>query len=168
MAKRITVKLETEKKCQFAGDPSDEYCSQCDGISIDIDGKPFAAHESCQSFALASAEPDPTPVTADAVPVNTVETGAHSHDVGDQDVSVADMDDYAAVGVTTAIRAESGLSMEMKDKKGTARWYKFTYTEERIVPASANLEEERAALWGTVHAEVDRQAQEITNYLNSL
>lgn len=63
-------------------------------------------------------------------------------------------------GITTCIKAESGVSIETK--KG---WYRLSYTEERIIPESADIEAEREALWNTVNSEVDRQVEEIRSML---
>ena len=66
------------------------------------------------------------------------------------------MDTYTTQGITTSIKAESGLSIETKKD-----WYRFTYSEERIVPETANIEKERECLWNDVNREVDRQAEEV-------
>lgn len=126
--------------CQYAGDPEDEYCSGCNGITMAIDGQTFSCKE-CQSYT-PTEEPKETPTHVDETPRD--------------DTEPVDINTYTPQGITTTIKAESGLSIETK--KG---WYRFSYTEERIIPESANIEEERAALWNCVNAEVDRQAEEI-------
>ena len=59
-------------------------------------------------------------------------------------------------GVTTVIRADSGLTREIN---GT--YYKFTFSEERVIPEGADLEAEKADLWDAVNAEVDNQLESV-------
>jgi uncharacterized Zn finger protein (UPF0148 family) len=75
---------------------------------------------------------------------------------------------YVPKATTTSIKAESGVSVEIKDNSGkTARWYKFTYTEERNVPADADVEKEKEILWNDVNATVDGQVEETLSFLQS-
>ena len=55
-------------------------------------------------------------------------------------------------GEVREIKAESGISLEIK---GT--WYKFSYSETRIVTPDCNLDEAKQDLWDTVNNEVDTQ-----------
>lgn len=61
-----------------------------------------------------------------------------------------------SVGVTTAIRITSRASIKVKDS-----FYTIEYCEERSIPEGADLEEERAALWGVCNTEVDNQLEDI-------
>jgi len=67
---------------------------------------------------------------------------------------------YTRKAVTTEIKAESGISVEIQGK-----WYRFLYSETRILPEGANEVEERRMLWDDVHEEVDKQVQEIFDIL---
>ena len=127
--------------CQYAGDPEDEYCCNCNGVTMDVDGQTISCTE-CQSYT-------PNVVEQDATPTQT-------HEQPRDEAKPAQVGTYTSQGITTSIKAESGLSVETK--KG---WYRFSYTEERIIPESADIEAERAALWNTVNAEVDKQLEEI-------
>ena len=57
---------------------------------------------------------------------------------------------------TTTIRATSRISTKIRDT-----FYTFEYCEERQIEENDNLEEERAALWETCNAEVDRQVTSV-------
>lgn len=127
--------------CHYAGDPDDEYCCECNGITMKIDGQTFSCAE-CQSYTPKVIEPDATPT--------------QTHEQPRDETKHVEANTYTSQGVITCIKAESGLSVETK--KG---WYRFTYTEERIIPESADIEAERQALWNTVNGEVDRQLEEI-------
>lgn len=61
-----------------------------------------------------------------------------------------------SVGVTTAIRITSRASVKVKDS-----FYTIEYCEERSIPEGADLEEERADLWGVCNTEVDNQLEDI-------
>lgn len=60
------------------------------------------------------------------------------------------------LGVTTAIRATSRASVKVGES-----FYTVEYCEERSVPETANLAEERKALWDTCNNEVDNQIVDI-------
>lgn len=123
------------KKCMYAGDPEDEFCKNCDGLwPINDDGQPQPA-TSCGGYA---PEEDPKP------PVK--------EEVVEQPQVPAETDEYAPKAETTLMKAEYGYSCERN-----RCWHKFTYSEERIVPANCDLDKEREDLWNTVLDQVDMQ-----------
>lgn len=125
-------------KCRFAGDPNDEYCKECDGLHVEEDGQTYIAADVCQAYEAATPEPVAnTAETNESAAISQVEP---------------DPDAVPVQGVTTVIRADSGLTREIN---GT--YYKFNFSEERVVPEGADMEAEKAALWDAVNAEVDRQ-----------
>lgn len=144
---KVTKKKETNMedivKCQYAGDPNDEFCCSCNGKTMEIEGETLSCKE-CQSYT-------PTPETA-TEPVAPNE----SHDAAREDTENNKTSNYTPQGITTSIKAESGLSIETK--KG---WYRFCFTEERIIPETADIDKEKESLWNSVNSEVDRQAEEI-------
>lgn len=125
-------------KCKFAGDPNDEYCKECDGLHVEEDGQTYIAADVCQAYEAATPEPV----------ANTAEAN-ESHALSQVK---PDPGAVPVQGVTTVIRADSGLTREID---GT--YYKFNFSEERVVPEGADMEAEKAALWDAVNAEVDRQ-----------
>lgn len=137
-------------KCVYAGDEGDEYCSQCNGITMIVDGEQFSCKE-CQSYT------EPKPVEEEE-PV----TPSESHATPRDDNEKEKVDTYTIQSITTSIKAESGLSIETK--KG---WYRFSYSEERIVPETADINKERELLWNDVNKEVDRQVEEVQLMLKS-
>lgn len=141
MAKAVKEKeFEDIPVCMYAGDPDDEFCASCNGKTMEVDGQVF----SCKECGGYTAKPEP------------VQKPTQADETARDDTEPAVVDTYTPQGITTSIKAESGLSIETK--KG---WYRFTYTEERIIPETADMEKEREALWNAVNAEVDRQAEEI-------
>lgn len=144
MAKVSKKQFPDIPKCAYAGDEADEYCSQCNGVTMTVDGEEFSCKE-CQSYT----EPEPVKEEELVAP-------SESHETPRDDNEKEEADTYTPQSVTTSIKAESGLSIETK--KG---WYRFTYSEERIVPETADIDKERELLWNDVNREVDRQAEEV-------
>lgn len=147
MAKVNKKEFEDIPKCKYAGDPGDEYCAHCNGITMEVEGEMYSCKE-CQAY-----EPEEQPV----------ETPAEPAEITREDTFVEDTNVYTPQGITTSIKAESGISIETK--KG---WYRVAFTEERIVPECADIEKEKEALWNSVHNEVDRQIDDIKAMLNQI
>lgn len=156
-------------RCKYAGDPNDEYCKDCNGFEIEVDGRVLEATD-CGGYEAESAERI-TQLTQEQVddvpfdvgppaqvqekPVN--EKPAQTTQTAESGVESQDQGKYIPKGVTTVIRAESGVSIEMQNKNSSSTWYKFVYAEERTIPADANLELEKEALWNDVNRTVDDQ-----------
>lgn len=128
----------TPIKCRFAGDPNDEYCKECDGLHVEEDGQTYIAADVCQAYEAAEPE--------------SVANAAEANESAALSQVKYEPDAVPVQGVTTVIRADSGLTREIN---GT--YYKFNFSEERVVPEGADMEAEKAALWDAVNAEVDRQ-----------
>ena len=45
------------KICKYAGDPADEYCKNCDGITMEVDNKKIACTE-CAGYEAGEEEAD--------------------------------------------------------------------------------------------------------------
>jgi hypothetical protein len=142
------AKEENIIKCKFAGDPEDEYCSQCDGLHP-VDDKGNA----CPATDCGGYEPEEhkQEQSAPEVPSSPCET------CGDSCEALAHNKECVK-GITSVIRAESGVSAEIN-----GRWYKFMFSEERIVPEGCDIEAEKQALWDSVNAEVDAQLDAVRN-----
>ena len=76
------------------------------------------------------------------------------------------MKDYESQAVTTSIQAHSRISVKLNDT-----FYTFEFVEHREFPVdlvdegSINFEKERELLWDEVHAEVDKQVQDVVEML---
>lgn len=134
--------------CKFKGDPNDELCKNCNGVVVIEKGIKYTATD-CAGYVAPEPE-----IEEEVVEVDVVE------DVVDDDYF------FEPLGVTTTITAESGLSVDLKDKYGNSRWYKFNYTEQRTVPAGCDLDKEKELLWADVNATVDQQLEETIAYLS--
>ena len=129
-------------KCKFAGDPEDEYCSECDGLHVKEKGETYLAPDVCEAYEPCSPEPAE----------EATETSENGVILKDTPASGS----VPVQGVTTVIRADSGLTREIN---GT--YYKFNFSEERVIPEGADLEAEKSALWDAVNAEVDNQLNSV-------
>lgn len=65
---------------------------------------------------------------------------------------------YESKATTTKISATSRISKKIEET-----FYTLEFTEERIVPEDADMEQERKILWDVVNAEVDNQIEDILN-----
>ena len=138
-------------KCKYAGDPEDEYCSACDGLHpCDDNGNVCDAPE-CGGYKPEERATAPSAKPAHEEPVSHNDTAADVHEASEPNAE-------CVKGITTVIRAESGVSREVN---GT--WYKFMFCEERIVPEGCDIEAEKQALWESVNAEVDAQLESVRN-----
>lgn len=135
-------------RCKYAGDPEDEYCSQCDGLHpVDDNGKAQLATDCGGYEPEEQAQEQPTPET----PASQCEIQAESCVSGAPNTK-------CVKGITSVIRAESGLTREIN---GT--YFKFMFSEERILPEGCDIEAEKYALWQSVNAEVDAQLEAVKN-----
>ena len=76
------------------------------------------------------------------------------------------MKDYESRAVTTSIQAHSRISVKLNDT-----FYTFEFVEQREFPVdlvdegTINFEKERELLWDEVHAQVDKQVQDVVEML---
>lgn len=165
--KKQTVKdayVEEFPPCKFAGDEADEFCAVCNGLSMQVDGKDWPCTE-CGSYEAAPppVEEVKKPVTAKKAPIT-----ANIPPIAAVEAEEADEPVLSPMNATAvSIKAESGMSLELKDRTGALRWYKFMYSEERLLNEGADVEEERKKLWEAVNNEVDMQGEEIRNFLKA-
>lgn len=135
-------------RCKFAGDPNDEYCRECDGLRpLDDTGTPQPATDCGGYEPEEQVQEQPAPETL----ASQCESCTESHETDAPNKE-------CVVGITSVIRAESGVSREIN---GT--WYKFMFSEERILPEGCDIEAEKQALWDSVNAEVDAQVEAVRN-----
>lgn len=73
------------------------------------------------------------------------------------------MEGYTPQAKITKISATSRMSLHIKEN-----YFTVEYSEERVIPDldGVDIEQERVALWDTVNAEVDNQAEILYNTFN--
>jgi len=171
----------TTAKCNFSGDPDDEYCGNCNGITMKIEeGGPDISCKECGGYApseeieqepevlvpeveLPINKPTAKPVVAAKPVVETIKPAVVTpavtvEKVVEQDNTPVAGTNYIPSSKTTEIRADSGASVEVKGK-----WYKFMYGETRTISADANVAIERELLWEDVNSEIDSQIEQVIN-----
>jgi hypothetical protein len=175
-------------KCKYAHDASDEYCKDCDGITI-LDGDTEASAETCPGYEkgeeikaeepveeepkveeapVAEKEPEPVveekPKKEEKKPTATKKEKKEEikKEVVEESKCCCESQTVEVSSKTVEIRCDSGVSFEAKPNL----WYKVAYGETRTVSAS-NVEEERKKLWDDVNREVDSQIAEIQETLNN-
>lgn len=135
-------------KCKYAGDPEDEFCCKCDGLHpVDDNGNAQVA-TACGGYEPAEQVQEQATQELPASPSETCGDSCDAVTVNKECVK----------GITSVIRAESGVSREINGV-----WYKFMFSEERIVPEGCDIEAEKQALWDSVNAEVDAQVEAVRN-----
>ena len=148
-------KTEKFARCIYAGDPQDEYCQHCDGYHpVDDNGKP---QEAPQCGGYQPYEPEEQPAEQVQEQQAPVEPASQRESGAESPVNAA-VDNKCVKGITSVIRAESGLTREIN---GT--YFKFMFSEERILPEGCDIEAEKQALWDSVNAEVDAQLEAVKN-----
>ena len=63
---------------------------------------------------------------------------------------------YQSKATINSIKATSRVSLKINET-----FYTLEYCEERLIPADADIEQERKLLWDTVNIEVDKQAEDV-------
>ena len=64
--------------------------------------------------------------------------------------------EYTSKAVVNSIKATSRVSIKINET-----FYTLEYTEERLIPADADVAKEREFLWDTVNTEVDKQVEDV-------
>lgn len=144
--------------CKYAGDPSFEACASCNGETFTLDGQVYNCSD-CQEYTPVQVPVETSDVTnSTSEKVEMVAEQAEQLDEPQEELPPVET--YMPQSVTTTIRAEVGVSCELK-VKGLTQWFRYSYCEERTVPATdtVDIEQERAALWNDVNRNVEEQIE---------
>lgn len=168
-----------EPICKFAGDNEDEFCSKCSGITMKDDKGNDVPCTQCGGYEIGenvaatpepAPEPEPTPTPPPATGSKRTAPATKPADTKPATPPPAPEPEpepaYESDAVVREIKAESGVSFEMKDAQGMSRWYKFGYSETRVLSPDCDLEAERQALWDDVNGVVDDQVSITLDSLN--
>lgn len=147
MAKK--KKLIDIPQCIYNHDPEDEGCANCNGIVIELEDGSEVSAEECGGYTAPEVIKNDVAVTPPQEVQSDLAAPSESNATSVSNTNVP-------VGITTEIKCESGVSVEVK-----GIWYKLSYSETRNVPENCNLEVEKADLWNSVNNEVDGQVESI-------
>ena len=147
--------MENIKKCAYAGDKSDEYCCNCNGIEMEMLNPNTKIMEKvpanmCGGYveSTENIKLEPTDTTESIKNINECK------DSTEEEKSI--VEEIRTLGITKEIQISSSVSKEIR-----GQWFKVTYSETRTIPEGANLEDERKALWNICNDEVDNQIKSI-------
>ena len=176
-------------KCKWSGDASDEYCSNCDGVTMKVDGKDVPCSE-CAGFEAGdeievedSAETveevqeekvEEKPKKAAEKPVKKEETPVEpteSPKSKEKEASVTNTPAKVEKPNMTEIQGDTATLGDvtlLRYMSGATichkdTYYKFECCEERKLPeglTADQVQEEREKLWTKLNAEIDAQIEE--------
>lgn len=171
-------------KCKYAGDPEDEYCKSCDGISMIVDGKEsscsecagYEAGEDVKEEEFSMPEPvEDKPVKEEPKKKSTKSNKKNVENTPEtvsnvvKDTNIQEPTETlenkenssVSIGSVTMLRYMSGATICHNET-----YYKFECCEERKLPedlTEEQVQDEREKLWAHLNAEVDRQIADVIN-----
>lgn len=146
--------------CKYADDKEDEDCVNCNGITMEVDGKEIPCVE-CAGYEKGEAVSEPKKVQnkkkTEKANTNTLkeEKPVKSAKTSTSTETKADIDGVKV----TCLRYMSGVTIIHKDN-----YYKFNAEEEwQVNPAelTEDIETVREKLWAKLNSGVDKQVEEI-------
>lgn len=179
------------KICKYAGDPTDEYCKNCDGITMEVDDKKIPCTE-CAGYEAGKEETDtneeimnpPVEETTNNVEKSVEETSktkksnnntANSKNVKStsknketinkkEDKAVKVKEEKKAVETTNDIKVVSMRYTSGATVKKGDNYFKFIAEEEwDVSQTEQNIDDVREQLWAKLNAEVDAQIEELNS-----
>ena len=172
-------------KCKWSGDPNDEYCKNCDGVTMEVDGNSISCAE-CAGYEAGTEEVDSTQdmnepeqditvqhtetvqkQTEKTNPTNNTSNDKKAKERGNKQVEKVD-EEKKAIEKTTkdengqvkvvSMRYTSGATIKRNDN-----YFKFVAEEEWDVSQVNNVDDVREQLWAKLNGEVDKQIEELQN-----
>ena len=180
-------------KCKWAGDVNDEYCKECDGLNMMVDGEQIACTE-CAGYEAGEevVETKKEEPVKDAInpPVEDVKEEPKKEDKPKAKKTTKKATSKKEVENTTpetqkALKSQntssesysseikgvgvlelsytSGITVQKNDT-----YYKFNASEKwaldlSVINTTEKLEDVREKLWAKLNAEVDKQVEEVFN-----
>ena len=179
-------------KCKWAGDPNDEYCKNCDGVTMEVDGNSISCEE-CAGYEAGTEEIDSTPDKVQESqpeeeekndnPENnekTIEKPSKS-DKPNNNTPKEEKPLKSKNNKATKVKEEKkAVEKTDKDENGQVKvvsvrytsgatikkgdnYFKFVAEEEWDVSQVDNVDDVREQLWAKLNGEVDKQIEELQN-----
>ena len=179
-------------KCKWAGDPNDEYCKNCDGVTMEVDGNSISCEE-CAGYEAGTEEVDSTPDKAEeSLPIEEEKNDApDNNEKPIENPSKSDKpnnntpkeekplksknnkvekvkEEKKAVEKTTKVENGQVKVVSMRYTSGATikrndNYFKFVAEEEWDVSQVDNVDDVREQLWAKLNGEVDKQIEELQN-----
>ena len=179
-------------KCKWAGDPNDEYCKNCDGVTMEVDGNSISCAE-CAGYEAGTEEVDSTPdKVEESLPIEeTKNDSLENNEKPIENPSKRDKPNNNTPKEEKPLKSKNNKATKVKEEKKavekTAKdengqvkvvsmrytsgatikrndnYFKFVAEEEWDVSQVNNVDDVRDMLWAKLNAEVDKQIEELQN-----
>lgn len=179
-------------KCKWAGDPNDEYCKNCDGVTMEVDGNSISCTE-CAGYEVGTEEVDSNPdKVEESLPVEEEKNDNHENNEKPiEKTSKSDKPNNNTPNEEKPLKSKNNKDTKVKEEKKavekTAKdengqvkvvsmrytsgatikrndnYFKFVAEEEWDVSQVDNVDDVREQLWAKLNGEVDKQIEELQN-----
>ena len=179
-------------KCKWAGDPNDEYCKNCDGVTMEVDGNSISCTE-CAGYEAGTEEVDSTPdKVEESLPVEEEKNdNPENNEKPIEKPSKSDKPNNNTPKEEKPLKSKNNKATKVKEEKKAVEkttkdengqvkvvsmrytsgatikkndnYFKFVAEEEWDVSRIEDVQEAREKLWAKLNAEVDSQIEELNN-----
>ena len=179
-------------KCKWAGDPNDEYCKNCDGVTMEVDGNSISCEE-CAGYEAGTEEVDSTPDKAEeSLPIEEEKNDApDNNEKPIEKPSKSDKPNNNTPKEEKPLKSKNNKVEKVKEEKKAVEkttkdengqvkvvsmrytsgatikrndnYFKFVAEEEWDVSQVNNVDDVREQLWAKLNGEVDKQIEELQN-----
>ena len=179
-------------KCKWAGDPNDEYCKNCDGVTMEVDGNSISCEE-CAGYEAGTEEVDSTPDKAEeSLPIEEEKNDApDNNEKPIEKPSKSDKPNNNTPKEEKPLKSKNNKVEKVKEEKKAVEkttkdengqvkvvsmrytsgatikrndnYFKFVAEEEWDVSQVDNVDDVREQLWAKLNGEVDKQIEELQN-----
>ena len=179
-------------KCKWAGDPNDEYCKNCDGVTMEVDGNSISCTE-CAGYEAGTEEVDSTPdKVEESLPVEEEKNDSHENNEKPiENSSKSEEPNNNTPKEEKPIKSKNNKATKVKEEKKAVEkttkdengqvkvvsmsytsgatikrndnYFKFVAEEEWDVSQVNNVDDVREQLWAKLNGEVDKQIEELQN-----
>ena len=180
-------------KCKWAGDPNDEYCKNCDGVTMEVDGNSISCAE-CAGYEAGTEEVDSTSDKAEeSLPIEEEKNDApDNNEKPIENPSKSDKPNNNTPKEEKPLKSKNNKVEKVKEEKKAVEkttkdengqvkvvsmrytsgatinkkgdnYFKFVAEEEWDVSQADNVDDVREQLWAKLNGEVDKQIEELQN-----
>ena len=179
-------------KCKWAGDPNDEYCKNCDGVTMEVDDFSISCTE-CAGYEAGTEDVDSTPdKVEESLPVEEEKNDSLENnekpienppksDKPNNNTHKEEKPLKSKNNKATKVKEEKkAIEKTTKDENGQVKvvsmrytsgatikrndnYFKFVAEEEWDVSQVNNVDDVREQLWAKLNGEVDKQIEELQN-----
>ena len=179
-------------KCKWAGDPNDEYCKNCDGVTMEVDGNSISCAE-CAGYEAGAEEVDSTPdKVEESLPVEEEKNdNLENNEKPIENPSKSDKPNNNTPKEEKPLKSKNNKATKVKEEKKAVEkttkdengqvkvvsmrytsgvtikkndnYFKFVAEEEWDVSQVDNVDDVREQLWAKLNGEVDKQIEELQN-----